>query len=172
MPKSILKNPDDAEIDIKVEHARTGYVVSGNYRPIKVKDIRKQLSRLGLILSIKYNTDKSVSSLIEFMTVDTLSVDLLKNETLRIGGVVVLRKDVAQEYRLVLKNSHGEKEVQWFFPSPEYGNKYPDNPNAQRARFNVEGVEIDKENMIYLYNDEGNKIPLIYIFFDTKEHLS
>lgn len=75
----------------------------------------------------------------------------------------MLKPEVKEEYRLLVEDAEGIKEVQWGLPSPGYAKIYPDNPYAKNARFKVEGVVATegKPLKLYLEDKNGDKI-MIY----------
>jgi len=146
-----LKGLGDNEIcKIEIIHKRTGKLIQGGYKEMSARELREITRSSREIPYVVYTGDGK--ELVEFVNVDQLLIDVLREERLIIGGLVVLRKGVKQEdFRLWCKDAEGEKEVQWGLPSPGYANAHPDNPNAKNARFRVECVIMDKVE-IFLYN--------------------
>jgi len=68
--------------------------------------------------------------------VDEQSIDDGANNC-RIRGVVVPAKEVPLSSRLVLEERNGERPVGWGLPSGAIGKKWPGNPRAETARFEV-----------------------------------
>jgi len=93
--------------------------------------------------------------------VDQLYLDLLKDSKLVIEGVVVQEADVKGEYRLLVEDGEGIKEVKWGIPSPGYVKMYPDNPSAKKARFEVKGIVFTEDKPVRLYIEGKNKDKII-----------
>uniref|UniRef100_A0A7V6CEK1 Uncharacterized protein n=1 Tax=Thermodesulfobacterium geofontis TaxID=1295609 RepID=A0A7V6CEK1_9BACT len=101
--------------------------------------------------------------IVDRVVIDKLYLDLLKDGRLIVEGVVVLKPEVKEEYRLLMENGEGIKEVRWGISSPGYAKMYPENPYAKNARFKVEGVVLTEEKPIKLYlEDKDRNRMLIY----------
>lgn len=109
-------------------------------------------------IKIHYNLIKEI----EFIKLDTLHIDLLNNGNLIIGGLILLKKDVDGIYKLIAKINNEEQEVKWGLPSPMLAAKYPDNPKAREARFQLVGLSTLIENIEIRLNE--SKIIEIELF--------
>lgn len=98
---------------------------------------------------------------VEFMNVDVLQIDLLRNK-LTIGGLVLLKNEVEGEYKLIAKADEEEIEVKWGLPSPGLASKYPDNPKAKEARFQIQNLSSKVGQIEIMLNQ--NKIIKISLF--------
>ncbi len=87
-----------------------------------------------------------------------LQVDLLKEGRLNIGGLVLLKKEIEGEYKLIVRDGEGEKEAKWGLPSPWLASQYPDNPKAKNARFQINEIKPNKVIEILLKNSETKSI--------------
>ena len=119
--------------------------------------IKKIEAKPKVYIPVKIGKLAKEVEIVEKVLVDQLYLDLLKDSKLVIGGVVVLKADVKGEYRLLVEDGEGIKEVKWGIPSPGYAKMYPDNPYAKNARFKGEGLVIPEDRPIRLYLEDGNK---------------
>ncbi|MFN4132225.1 MAG: hypothetical protein ACK4GE_03995 [Caldimicrobium sp.] len=101
---------------------------------------------------------------IEFMTIDNLQKDLLQGKRLNIGGIVLLKEGMEGDYKLIVKDEEGEKEVTWGILSPYFAERYPHNPKAKNARFYASGL-LPKQgkHLEILLKTESEKILLASI---------
>lgn len=143
LPSEIRELPEDRECVVEVLHKRTGKLIQGNYRTFTAKEL-KNTTRLSKDFPyVRYVMNESVREYVEFVSVDQLFIDVLNNGKLSIGGVVAIKKEYDQsEFKLVVKDVEREKEVQWFLPSPWFAQNHPDNPNAKKARYRIDGVVV------------------------------
>ncbi|MFN3472198.1 MAG: hypothetical protein ACK4ZR_06330, partial [Aquificaceae bacterium] len=83
---------------------------------------------------------------------------------LNIEGIVLLKEGVEGDYKLIVKDEEGEKEVTWGISSPYFAERYPHNPKAKNARFYVSGL-LPKQgkHLEILLKTESEKILLVSI---------
>lgn len=144
LPNEIKELPDETECRVEVYHKRTGKLIQGNYRGITVKEIKKSTRLSKDFPYVRYVMEERVKEFVEFANLDQLYIDVLNDGKLIFGGLVVIKKEFDQsEFKLVIKDAEGEKEVQWFLPSPGYAKNSPDNPNAKKARYRAERVVVE-----------------------------
>lgn len=93
---------------------------------------------------------------VELVSVDVLYMDLLKFGSLNIGGLVLLKKDIKGDYRLILKQGEEEKEITWGINSPFLAERYPDNPKAKNARFQMSWLAMNKDKPLEIYLRKEN----------------
>lgn len=93
--------------------------------------------------------------------IDVLQADLLREGKLNIGGLVLLKKELEGEYKILVRDGEGEKEAKWDLPFPGLASQYPDNPKAKNARFLVKEVSLNKDLEIYLQGLNLKKIGVI-----------
>ena len=138
-------------------------LVEERYQKVVENVIKKFEAKQKVYIPVELSKLVKEDEVVEKVVIDQLYLDLLKGSKLVVGGVVVLKPEVKEEYRLLVEDAEGMKEVQWRLPSPGYAKSYPDNPYAKNARFKVEGVVSTegKPIKIYLENKNGDKI-LIY----------
>ena len=106
---------------------------------------------------------------VEFMVVDVLQADLLKDGRINIGGLVLLKKEIEGDYRLIIRDREREKEVKWGLLSPYLSENYPHNPKAKNARFYISGVMPEKGKPIQvLLKANGKEVSLIDITIPMK----
>lgn len=77
---------------------------------------------------------------VELMNIDVFQVDLLRGKV-TIGGLVLLKKEVEGKYSLTARVGREEKTVNWELPSPGLAARYPDNPKAKVARFQISDLD-------------------------------
>jgi len=138
-------------------------LVEERYQKVVENVIKKFEAKQKVYIPVELSKLVKEGEVVEKVVIDQLYLDLLKGSKLVVGGVVVLKPEVKEEYRLLVEDAEGMKEVQWRLPSPGYAKSYPDNPYAKNARFKVEGVVATegKPLKLYLEGKNGDKI-LIY----------
>jgi len=136
-------------------------LVEERYQKVVENVIKKIEAKPKVYIPVKIEKLAKEVEIVEKVLVDQLYLDLLKDSKLVIGGVVVLKADVKGEYRLLVEDGEGIKEVKWGIPSPGYAKMYPDNPYAKNARFKVEGVVFTEDKSIRLYIEGKNKDRII-----------
>jgi hypothetical protein len=132
-------------------------LVEERYQKVVENVIKKIEAKPKVYIPVKIEKLAKEVEIVEKVLVDQLYIDLLKDSKLVIGGVVVLKADVNGEYRLLVEDGEGIKEVKWGIPSPGYAKMYPDNPYAKNVRFKGEGLVIPEDRPIRLYLEDGNK---------------
>jgi len=158
----LLTLPKYTETDIVNWNARCGYDGWYWYEFFKYIDELVRKKYVNKILPGKPKTENICSSLIEEINIDQLNFDAIKNK-MTIGGIILLKSEVNETFRLFVEDEKGLREVQWGIPSPVFATKYPDNPYAKNARFKVESLTLGKDKPLrfYLRNENGDMI-LIY----------
>jgi hypothetical protein len=136
-------------------------LVEERYQKVVENVIKKIEAKPKVYIPVKIEKLAKEVEIVERVLVDRLYLDLLKDSKLVIGGVVVQKADVKGEYRLLVEDGEGIKEVKWGIPSPGYAKMYPDNPYAKNARFKVEGVVFTEDESIRLYIEGKNKDRII-----------
>jgi len=138
-------------------------LVEERYQKVVENVIKKFEAKQKVYIPVELSKLVKEGEVVEKVVIDQLYLDLLKGSKLVVGGVVVLKPEVKEEYRLLVEDAEGIKEVQWGLPSPGYAKMYPDNPYAKKARFKVEGVVATegKPLKLYLEGKNGDKI-MIY----------
>uniref|UniRef100_A0A7V6CEC8 Uncharacterized protein n=1 Tax=Thermodesulfobacterium geofontis TaxID=1295609 RepID=A0A7V6CEC8_9BACT len=146
-------------------------LVEERYQKVVENVIKKLEAKPRVYIPVELSKLVKEGDIVEKVVIGQLYLDLLKGSKLVVGGVVVLKPEVKEEYRLLVEDAEGIKEVQWGLPSPGYANMYPDNPYAKNARFRVEGVVAVEEKPIRLYleNKNGDKILIYEIKMPLKE---
>lgn len=97
--------------------------------------------------------------LISYLLIDKPVQTAGKSEGYTLKGVVVLvGSELVTRYKLIVKNSIGEKNVTWGLPSPRIGMKFPSNPVAALSRFKVENLKFQDGSSceLILVNDRGS----------------
>lgn len=102
---------------------------------------------------------KEPISVLQFPNKNILNTSLkIKNNpdqegcSLTLKGVVLLTKgNNSSPMKLILRDSQGEQEVKWRMPSPDLAKRYPDNPNAKKARFLIKSCLINETRCAELY---------------------
>jgi len=155
LPDSIKSLPLNTVCDVKIIHKRTGKVLQGNYIKVTLKDLM-EITQSFTNWEIEYYIDDSLRNIIELFRIDTLYVNALKHNTLIIGGILVLKKELNfKDYKLILRQNNEDKIMEFGISSPFVAKKFPKNPNARYARFKIEGVREFKEaEVILIHNDD------------------
>jgi len=103
------------------------------------------------------------NSNIEYINFDAYE---LKDNLVKIGGVIVLKPNISEKFQLYLEKDRESFKVTWDIPSPIIAKKFPNNPNAQNARFKVliPPLKEGESAKLYLVNSKGNKEHIATLF--------
>lgn len=85
--------------------------------------------------------------------------------TFTISGVVVLQPEQSNDLTLFVEIGTDKVEVPWFLNSPRMAERFPDNPNASKARFELPFVYLHsgRRGTLYLETPGADKLPIAQI---------
>ncbi len=135
----------------KIPREEIERLVEERYQKVVENVIKKIEAKPKIYISVKKNKLVKEENIVEKVVIDQMYLDLLKDSKLVIGGVVVLKPDVKEEYKLLIEDAEGTKEVKWNIPSPGYAKMYPENPHAKNPRFKVNGIITTEDKPVRLY---------------------
>lgn len=78
----------------------------------------------------------------------------LQNSKIQLSGIVLLKPDVVQQYKLVATDQQDDHVVKWKLPSPKIAMHYPNNPHAEYSRFKVDGLLINEGRQIEFFLED------------------
>jgi hypothetical protein len=76
------------------------------------------------------------------LTIDGVPGHVSIDEAPTLRGALVLQAESAANYRLIVRDAHGEKEVEWGLPSPKFAQRFRANRHAAHARFRASGLAL------------------------------
>jgi hypothetical protein len=106
-------------------------------------------------------------NIVEIINIDdnSIPVSLENNNYMDLNGVVILANSSGNFYSLKAKDISGTHEVKWGIKSPLFFTKYPNNPKASNARFQIKNLIFSNDTPIelFLIDADGNSRLLVKI---------
>jgi|GEM_PF-622918 len=158
--------PDPTHQHHGVFRAIHEFIKDGEWRLIACGPAGQWCLKRVYSISIKYPLNvlgEIDNRFVEVLFIDQKPQVFERDKRFSIGGVVILKKEFNQtNFKILAQDAEGEKDVKWFINSPYYANLYPENPNAQKARFLAENLIIKEAIKFYLVDLKNNERALLF----------
>lgn len=108
---------------------------------------------------------------IEKIAIDSiLPIRASEGGKINLSGVVVIRSEKTDNYRLKAKDISGEHHVKWKIASPVIAKTLPSNPYSTHSRFNIDSLVFSQSVPIelMLVNDHGEDVTIARVVARTE----
>lgn len=112
---------------------------------------------------------KSVDEIVLMSKTYKKQLNISAGEIKHFCGLVLLKPNMADTYKLIVRDARGEWQVTWKQPSPKIAKQYPDNPYALNAGFTTQGLQIKPGRTVKVFiEDDLGKRNLLFVIKEKR----